>query len=273
MSANQRPRPALSELSVTEFLTLSRVGYLPHGVVIGSSIYEAGNQFDWVVATGEVVSLSNALRSARALALSRMIDQASALNAEGVVDVRLVIEHDIWRGGRQVAKFVALGTAIGFDAEIAPAHMRTAPSLRLARGIPFTSDLTAVDFVLLLRAGYRPITLAMGACVYGLDPRAMRAYRDKDEEVQEYTQAFFDARETAMERLQEDLFQVHPKGSQDSPAGIVGMTVSETIYGGGQTAPIVEFAAVGTAITPLIERDPRRSNEHPKPQLVVPLDR
>jgi len=27
----RRPRPAFSELSVTEFLTLSRVGYFPHG--------------------------------------------------------------------------------------------------------------------------------------------------------------------------------------------------------------------------------------------------
>ena len=36
-----RPVPALSDLSVTEFLTLSRMGFLPHGLVIGASVFEA----------------------------------------------------------------------------------------------------------------------------------------------------------------------------------------------------------------------------------------
>ena len=271
MSA-QRPRPAFSELSVTEFLTLSRVGYFPHGLVIGSCIFEAGNQFDWQVATSEVVALSHALRSARGLAIARMRSQAAALGAEGVVDVRVQVEHDVWRGARQVAKFVALGTAIGFDRSHLP-QLRNVPSLHLADGTPFTSDLTGPDFVTLLRAGYRPISLAMGACVYGLDPRHLRAYRNRDAEVSEYTQAFFDARETALDRLQQDLFREHPQGSADSPAGIVGVTVSESVYGGGRSAPIVEFAALGTAVAELAEGDPRRGPAHARPQLVVPLDR
>jgi uncharacterized protein YbjQ (UPF0145 family) len=267
-----RPSPAFSELSVTEFLTLSRVGYFPHGLVIGSCIFEAGNQFDWQVATSEVVSLSHALRSARGLAIARMRSQAAQLGAEGVVDVRVQVEHDVWRGARQVAKFVALGTAIGFDRGHLP-HLRNVPSLHLADGTPFTSDLTGPDFVTLLRAGYRPISLAMGACVYGLDPRHLRAYRNRDAEVSEYTQAFFDARETALDRLQQDLFREHPQGSADSPAGIVGVSVSESVYGGGRSAPIVEFAAIGTAVAELAEGDPRRSPAHARPQLVVPLNR
>ena len=75
----------------------------------------------------------------------------------------------------------------------------------------------------------------MGACVYGLDPRDLRDYRGPRRGDHEYTQAFFDARETAMDRLQQDLFQQHPEGSPDAPAGIVGMTVSEAAYGGGQS--------------------------------------
>jgi uncharacterized protein YbjQ (UPF0145 family) len=267
-----RPTPAFSELSVTEFLTLARVGYFPHGLVIGSCIFEAGNQYDWQVATSEVTGLSHALRSARGLAIARMRSQAAHLGAEGVVDVRVQVEHDVWRGARQVAKFVALGTAIGFDRGHLP-HLRNVPSLHLADGTPFTSDLTGPDFVTLLRAGYRPITLAMGACVYGLDPRHLRAYRNQDAEVSEYTQAFFDARETALDRLQQDLFREHPPGSPDSPAGIVGVTVSESVYGGGRSAPIVEFAAIGTAVAELAEGDPRRGPAHARPQLVVPLNR
>jgi uncharacterized protein YbjQ (UPF0145 family) len=63
-----------------------------------------------------------------------------------------------------------------------------------------------------------------------------------------YTQAFFDARETALDRLQQDLFREHPPGSADSPAGIVGVAVSESVYGGGRSAPIIEFADLGTAM-------------------------
>ena len=268
----RRPRPAFSELSVTEFLTLSRVGYFPHGLVIGSCIFEAGNQYDWKVATAEVATLSHSLRQARHLAITRMRDQAVQLGAEGVVDVRVQVEHDVWRGARQVAKFVAMGTAIGFD----PSHLpqqQAVPSLHLADGTPFTSDLTGPDFVTLLRAGYRPVTLAMGACVYGLDPRHLRAYRTRDAEVSEYTQAFFDARETALDRLQQDLFKAHPNGTPDAPVGIVGVSVSESLYGGGKSAPIVEFTAIGTAVAELAPNDPRRGPAHAKPQLVMSLDR
>ena len=79
--------------------------------------------------------------------------------------------------------------------------------MRLANGRPFTSDLTALDFVALLRAGYRPVTLAMASCVYGLDPRELRQYRGQDAEITSLTQAFFDARESAMDRLQAEALQ------------------------------------------------------------------
>jgi uncharacterized protein YbjQ (UPF0145 family) len=267
-----RPTPASSELSVTEFITLSRAGFFPHGLVIGSCIFEAGNQYDWKVATGEIKALSQALRSARQLAIRRMREQATALQAEGVVEVRIQVEHDVWRGSRQVAKFVAMGTAIGFDEAYAHPQHRGGRSLRLANGTPFTSDLTAPDFVKLLRGGFRPVELAMGACVYGLDPRHLRDYRTRDAEVAEYTQAFFDARETAMDRLQQDLYKHYAEGTEDAPVGIVGVSVSESTYGGGQTAPIVEFAAIGTAVAELAENDPRRGPTHGKPKMVVPLD-
>ncbi len=269
----RRPTCALSELSVTEFLTLARLGFYPHGLVIGSSLYEAGTQYDWRVSTAEVAPLSDAMRKARGLAMTRMRDQANRLGADGVVDVRLELEHHLWRGGRQVVKFVAAGTAVGFDRDRAPDAMRSAPSLRLANGSPFTSDLTGPDFVALLRAGYRPVTLAMASCVYGLDPRELRRYRGQDAEITEFTQAFFDARESAMDRLQQDLFRELPRGTPDAPVGIVGMTVGEATYGDRQTAPLVEFTAVGTAVAMLHPADPRRAPTHPRPSLVVPLDR
>ncbi len=267
--------PALSELSVTEFVALTRIGFVPRGLVVGSCVYSAGTQYDWKVQTGEITSLSHSLREARQLAIARMRKQAAALGAEGVVDVRLEVEHHLWRGARQVAKCVAFGTAVAHDAQNAPLALEHAPSLKLASGAPFDSDLSTTDFVTLLTAGYRPLTVAMGNCVYGLDPRELRKHRGQDEEMPVFTQAFFDARELAMERLQDDLFKAFPRGSRDAPSGIVGMTVSESTYGEASSSgpPIVEFTALGTAIAPLAATDPRRAQVLPKPKLVVSLDR
>lgn len=266
---------ALSELGVTEFITLARVGFLPRGLVIGSCVFAAGSQYDWAVATAEITTLSHAMRQARLLAIKRMRAQAAQLGAEGVVDVRLEVEHHVWRGARQVAKCVAVGTAVQFDPRHAPERIRNSPSLRLQNGQPFDSDLSGAEFVTLLTAGYRPVTVAMGNCVYGIDPRVLRAYRDKDAEIEPVTRAFFDARELAMERLQQDLFQHWPRGTPDCPVGIVGMTVDEAVYGGAGASgpPIVEFTALGTAIAPLHPQDPRRAPTPPRPKLVVPLDR
>ncbi len=266
---------ALSELSVTEFLTLGRLGFFPKGLVVGSCVFAAGTQYDWRVSTGEVGQLSQAMSRARHQAVARMREQAQRLGAEGVVDVRLEVEHHLWRGARQIAKCVAFGTAVAFDAKHAPEPLQHAPSLKLKNGQPFDSDLTTTDFVTLLAAGYRPITVAMGNCVYGLDPRELRKHRDKDAEIGVYTQAFFNARETAMQRLQDELYAHWPPGTPDCPVGIVGMTVSESTYGGQAASgpPIVEFTALGTAIAPLAPGDPRRAPVPPRPRLVVPLDR
>lgn len=295
-----RPVPALSDLSVTEFVTLSRMGFLPHGLVIGSAVYEADtsrqNQVDlWTalfggaqgmvqnVRTEEITMLTHAVASARHLAIERMRHQAAELRAEGVVGVRLDVEHHLWRGGHQVVKFVAMGTAIAFDHEHGPVEYRNAPSLRLADHGPFLSDLNGQDFVALLRSGYRPVTVACGNCVYQLDPKEAIPYHGHNAEIGSYTGAFFDARETAMDVLQQSLFRQFPVGHPDCPVGIVGMTVTEsahrpqTIQGRmnafGPTVPVVEFTAVGTAIAALHPQDPRRSRERPKPKLVVPLDR
>ena len=270
-----RPVPALSDLSVTEFLTLSRIGFLPHGFVVGCSVYDAGFA-QYRRATAELAQMSVAMREARRLAVARMRAQAKNLDAEGVVGVRLTVEHHTWRGGHNIAKFIALGTAIAFDHEHGPVELQHAPPLRHADGNPFTSDLSGQDFVTLLRAGFRPVELAMGNCVYEIDPRAVSMWNSKTEEIPEYTRAFFDAREWAMERLAEDLFHRWPPGHPDAPTGVVGMTVTEAIHGeraAFRSVPVVEFTAVGTAVAPLAPGDPRRAAQLPTPTVVVPLDR
>ena len=144
---------ALSELSVTEFVALARIGYLPRGLVVGACVYSAGTQYDWVVATREVEALSGAMREVRKRAVSRMRKQAAKMGADGVVEVRLEVEHQVWRNARQVARCVAVGTAVVFDRKRAPPSLRDAPSLRLSNGAPFDSDLSGADFVTLLECG------------------------------------------------------------------------------------------------------------------------
>lgn len=266
-------RAALSELSATEFVTLARIGFHPVGLVIGSAVHTAGTPYDWKVETGEITKLSTAMREARHLAIDHLREQAQSLGADGVVQVRMGVSHHMWRGALQVVECTVVGTAVVFDRRYAPEAIKDAPALKRADGTPFDSDLSAADFATLLAAGYRPITVAMGNCVYGLDPRTLREYRGQDTEIAPYTQAFFDARELAMDRLQEDLFEAWPKSGPDAPVGIVGMTVAEKTYGesGPSGPPIVEFTALGTAIAPLRVDDPRRRMMLPKPQLAVPL--
>lgn len=270
-----RPEPALSDLSVTEFLTLSRMGFLPHGLVIGCSMYDSGFG-NYTGQTRELAQMSHAMREVRRLAVHRMRDQAAKLSAEGVVGVRLIVEHHRWRGGHNVVKFVAVGTAIAFDHDHGPQEFRGAPSLRLVNGTPFTSDLSGQDFVTLLRAGYRPLELAMGSCVYEINPGDVGTWSTRNEEIGSYTQAFFDAREYAMDRLAQDLYRQFPDQGFDAPAGVVGMTVTETMHGEQaflRKVPVVEFTAVGTAVAHLAPKDPRRAPQLPAPTIVVPLDR
>lgn len=275
----QRSAAALSDFSVTEFLTLSRLGFLPHGVVVGDALVDAGvNALSG--ATREIATMSQAMRQARWMAVNRMRDQARAHRAEGVVGVRLHVEHHRWRGGHQVVKILALGTAVAFDPAHAPPQLAAAPPLILADGRPFTSALSGQDFVTLLRAGYRPVSVAVGCCVYELNAYGTwrTAQTGQNAEIAEYTQALFDARELAMERMTQDLFAdfglqgAHQAaGHPDAPVGVVGMKVTEAAHAGAKN--VIEYTAIGTAVAPVRPGDPRKAERPPAPQIVVPLDR
>ncbi len=265
-------RLALSDLSVTEFLTLARMGFLPRGLVIGVAVYDAGFEQGMTGYTQEVTQIGQAMRAARQLAVNRLREQASACGAEGVVGVRLSVEHHRWRGGHIVARFVAVGTAIAFDSSHAPPEFKNSPSLHLRRG-PFTSDLSGQDFVTLLRAGYRPVSIALGNCVYEVSQTALRGlWSAGNVEITEYTSAFMNARETAMQNLERDLeseFGRHGQ-SPDAPVGVVGMTVEENAHAGAMN--LIEYTAVGTAVAHTAKDDPRKAATLPAPTVVVPLD-
>ena len=83
---------------------------------------------------------------ARELAMDRMEEEAHQLGADGIVGVRLEVNHKEW--GNHIAEFVAIGTAI--------VHRNDPHRYKNKHGRPFTSDLSGQDFYILLRSGYRP---------------------------------------------------------------------------------------------------------------------
>lgn len=230
-----------SDLSVNEFLLVKEAGFQPLGLVMGSSIYHIGVQQIRGVAE-ELTMLTQALYSARELAMVRMEEEADELGADGVVAVRLTLNIHAW--GANVIEFMAIGTAVKSDK----------PGFRGAENRPFTSDLSGQDFWTLLNAGYRPLGFVMGNCVYhvGLGPQGQPT---ENKELVGITQALYDARELAMERMQVEAEALNA-------AGIVGVTIDENNHTWGPA--ILEFSAVGTAVVPI------RDDHHiPKPTLVL----
>ena len=147
--------------------------------------------------------------------------------------------------GPNTAEFIAIGTAVrlrGGDGE----------SYRNAAGKPFQSDLSGQDFWLLLRSGYRPVGFVMGNCVYYIPPRLLAARPGASLELTEYTHALYDARELAIERLQDE---AEARGT----TGIVGVTVAEKQHSWRtnpqnvgnaalQTGELLELFVIGTAV-------------------------
>jgi uncharacterized protein YbjQ (UPF0145 family) len=238
-----------SDLSVNEFLLVKQSGFEPLGLVLGSSIYHIGFQQAGWNQSQELGVLTQAMYHARELAMTRMEEEADQLGADGVVGVRLDIGRYEW--GADLAEFIAVGTAVRHRA----GELHRAPN-----GRPFASDLSGQDFATLLRAGYRPVGMVMGNCVYHVGRQGMIASLKqvgRNVEMPNYTQALYEARELAMERMQTEADQLEA-------AGIVGARIVERSHGWG--SHVIEFFAIGTAVV-------ATSTEHEieKPAMVLPL--
>jgi uncharacterized protein YbjQ (UPF0145 family) len=223
-----------SDLSVNEFLLVKHAGFDPLGLVVGSSIYHIGFQQSAWKKSMEMTVLSQAMYEARELAMTRMEEEADALGADGVVGVRLDIGRYEW--GADMAEFIAIGTAVR--------HREGGGLHRAKSGRPFTSDLSGQDFWTLLHSGHRPLGLVMGSCVYHVGRRGMLqslGQMGRNTELPNFTQALYDARELAMERMQAEAQELEAEG-------IVGVQLHERSHGWG--SHVIEFFAVGTAIVP-----------------------
>jgi uncharacterized protein YbjQ (UPF0145 family) len=238
-----------SDLSVNEFLLVKESGFEPLGLVLGSSIYHIGYQQAMWNQSQEMGVLTQAMYHARELAMTRMEEEADQLGADGIVGVRLDIGRYEW--GADLAEFIAVGTAV---------KHRGGELHRAPNGRPFTSDMSGQDFATLLRAGYRPAGLVMGNCVYHVARQGMmQSLRQigRNIEMPNFTQALYEARELAMERMGNEADELQSEG-------IVGARIIERSHGWG--SHVIEFFAIGTAV---VSTTPDHHIE--KPALVLPL--
>jgi uncharacterized protein YbjQ (UPF0145 family) len=147
--------------------------------------------------------------------------------------------------GQNVMEFVAIGTAV---------RHREGEHYRNTHGKPFQSDLSGQDFWTLIRCGVRPVGFVMGNCVYYVPPHLLQANASQSCELTAYTHALYDARELAIERLQDEAESL-------AATGIVGVTVAERQhswradpYNVGNaaltTGEVIELFVVGTAVVP-----------------------
>lgn len=240
-----------SDLSVNEFLLVEEAGFTPLGFVMGSSIYQIGLQTRRWSRSLELDKLTQAMYTARELAMTRMEEEADVLGADGVVGVRLDVNYYEW--GKSTAEFIAVGTAV---------RARDGSSWRNAEGKPFTSDLSGQDFWTLLQAGFAPLGLVLGTCVYHVAHRSMGnalASTGRATELPNFTQALYDARERAMTRMEDEANRLQAEG-------VVGVQLVEKSHMWGSHT--IEFLAIGTGVRSL-----RADHVVPPPVPVISMDR
>ena len=209
-----------SDLSVNEFALVNRTGLTPVSQVMGSSVYHVGWQgrpgtfFGAGRGAYELGVLSEAWNNARRLALSRLQQEARLAGADAVVAVRIKWgAHDF---APNTVEMVAVGTAV-----------RNASSERTDP--PVLTDLSGQDLWNLLQAGYRPSGVVGATTIFYVVPqwstqRLTTSWFSgrSNQELPDFTQAIYTARETAFGRLSGEAQML---GAQ----GVVGVSIDQSV--------------------------------------------
>lgn len=234
-----------SDLTVREFLLTKEAGIETISQVMGTSFFNVsywGSYMGPWRSTGELVKITHAQTEARRLAIARMRKEAQLLGASGVIGVRLVSKPSGM--GSRMTEFTAYGTAVRI-----PGYPQAAE--------PFTSDLNGQEFWQLYQSGYRPKGLVMGLCSYYIWTNwktGMQMYglfglgSFSNQEIELYTQGFYEARNRAVNRLTQELYELQADGC-------VGMTIDyeiEKIETGSESNKqvdlLITFTGIGTAV-------------------------
>jgi uncharacterized protein YbjQ (UPF0145 family) len=265
-----------SDLSVNGWALSHQLGLRPLSQVMGSSIYQMGyqgawGQGGWGATTGmgfagvymiELDTLSRALNEVRSRALGRLAEEAAHVGADAVVEVNTRAGESALETGAVTLEHTVFGTAVSRNGS-------------RASGQPVLTELSVADFSKLVRAGFEPYGIVAWSSVffasYGYGPgvagAAMPLGATQNFELSEFTQAFYNARETVMAQLS-------AQASALGASGIVGVrighhAVRHTLQGGmggrERSGLMVTFNAIGTAI-----RETEQTTLHP-PETTIDL--
>jgi uncharacterized protein YbjQ (UPF0145 family) len=248
-----------SDLSVGDFALCHQLGLKPVSQVMGSSIYQVGYQSTpWPSAMGggfmfEMQALSEAWNEVRELALGRLAQEASHVDADAVVGVDLRTgEHD-W--AENAIEYVVVGTAIRHNQpDQAGGHTKGDRYSRPSR--PVLTELSVADYAKLLSAGVEPLGVVAWSSVFFVGASYSTQMMSgvggmgftQNQELPEFTQGVYSARESVVSRL------THQAAKLDA-SGVIGVRIAHgiqrTTVGAGTYSRgglMVTFHAIGTAI-------------------------
>ncbi|MGA9876895.1 MAG: heavy metal-binding domain-containing protein [Solirubrobacteraceae bacterium] len=279
-----------SDLSVADFALCHRLGLAPVAQVMGSSIYQVGYQTTpWASGMGvggsfmfEMEALSQAWNEVRNRALSRLAQEATHVGADAVIGVDLQTGAHDW--AENSIEYVVIGTAVRHAANVNPQDQPSGGGHRHSNarsrggnggsGEPVLTELSVADYTKLLGAGVEPLGIVAWSSVFfvaasyetqnmgGLGGRMLYS---QNQELREFTQGLYEAREIAVGRLTEQAARL-------DASGVIGVRIAHGIrqmsVGGGAYARsglIVTFHVIGTAI--------RESEQTPvyAPEMIVDL--
>jgi uncharacterized protein YbjQ (UPF0145 family) len=232
-------------------MAIEAQGWETCGLATGASVFHIGLT-GWPRGNVEVTVLSSTMYAAREKALTSLRQTATRQGGDGVLDIDLDIHF--MEDHRHLPRFVAIGTAVrqrGPRAKDAPP----------AQSTPFSAAVTALEFCQLIDAGYHPLGIVMGTCVYHVGRRQFSQWASSQRqnvEMTSYTEALYEARELAMSRLQAEALG-------HGADGVVGVTTTERSH--VWRSHTIEFFAMGTAV-----RAEGTTNESAPPQMALPLN-
>jgi len=176
----------------------------------------------------------NALYHGYDSALDRLVTEARALGADGVVGVRLSATH-LDQGNRE---FVALGTAVRAAAAGGPRPPW-----------PFTTELAGQDLAKLLLAGWVPATIALGISMAirhdDWTTRSQRGLFAGNVEVGGYSELVQHVRADARQRFGE---RVHRVGADGAIVSFMSMNMWSIEPSDNHTDHVAEAMVMGSTV-------------------------
>ena len=219
----------VSRLSVNEFVLAPHLTVL--GVVAGTVAYGPREQ-ECPESSRAMKGMTRDRTQVLRAAYDRLQEQAGRLGASGVIGIRLThneVAQGLW-------EYSVQGTAVGGCASG-------------SGGRPFTCTLTGQDYFALAAAGYRPVGVALGVCVYyqRFHQRVQQEIAGSGQNVErsDFTRGLYTARHNALTALEAEAATL-------GADGVLGISVEtkRTLNRSGRTSQgmMIEFTAVGTAV-------------------------